>query len=96
MRLSPGEGATSTCPTAGGAASSTSPGTGTPAAGPDRADMKAAHAIEAAREACLEHRRIHGARRLTAGIRDRGYQGNRKGVARFTRAAGSRGSPALA
>ena len=51
------------------------------AGGPTAAALDDAYAIHAAREAWLEHRRIYGARRLTAEIRDRGHVWNRKRVA---------------
>jgi putative transposase len=55
------------------------------AGGPTAAELDAAYAIYAAREAWLEHRRTYGARRLTAEIRDRGHAWNRKRVARLMR-----------
>ena len=39
----------------------------------------------------MEHRRVYGARRLTAEVRDRGYAWNRKRVARLMRAGGIEG-----
>jgi hypothetical protein len=51
--------------------------------GPSAAELEAAHAIHAAREAWVEHRRVYGARRLTAEIRSRGDRWNRNRVARL-------------
>ena len=51
--------------------------------GPTVAELAEAYAIEAARQAWVEHRRVYGARRLTAEIRDRGQRWNRKRVARL-------------
>jgi transposase InsO family protein len=59
--------------------------------GPTSTELEEAYAIHAAREAWLEHRRIYGARRLTAEIRDRGHHWNRKRVARLMRVAGIEG-----
>jgi hypothetical protein len=53
--------------------------------GPTAAELDDAYAIEAARVAWAEHRRIYGARRLTAEVRDRGHGWNRKRVARLMR-----------
>jgi putative transposase len=53
--------------------------------GPTAAELEDAYAIEAARSAWVEHRRIYGARRLTAEVRDRGHAWNRKRVARLMR-----------
>jgi hypothetical protein len=64
--------------------------------GPTAAELEEAYAIHTAREAWSEHRRVHGARRLTAGIRHRGHRWNRKRVARLMRAGGSGGPPAPA
>jgi putative transposase len=55
------------------------------AGGPTTAELEDAYAIHAAREAWMEHRRVYGARRLTAEIRDRGHAWNRKRVARLMR-----------
>jgi putative transposase len=53
--------------------------------GPTAAELEDAYAAHAAREAWIAHRRIYGARRLTAEVRDRGYAWNRKRVARLMR-----------
>src|SRR3954466_7671706 len=53
--------------------------------GPTAAELEEAYAIEAARTAWAEHRRVYGARRLTAEVRDRGHAWNRKRVARLMR-----------
>ena len=53
--------------------------------GPTAAELDDAYAIQAARKAWVEHRRIYGARRLTAEVRDRGHGWNRKRVARLMR-----------
>jgi transposase InsO family protein len=53
--------------------------------GPTAAELDDAYAIESARTAWTEHRRIYGARRLTAEVRDRGHAWNRKRVARLMR-----------
>lgn len=55
------------------------------AGGPTAAEVEEAYAVEAARTAWVEHRRIYGARRLTAEVRDRGHGWNRKRVARLMR-----------
>jgi putative transposase len=57
----------------------------TRAGGPTAAELDDVYAIEAAREAWVEHRPIYGARRLTAEVRDRGHGRNRKRVARLMR-----------
>ncbi len=61
------------------------------AGGPTAAELEEAYAIEAARSAWAEHRRVYGARRLTAEVRDRGHTWNRKRVARLMRAGGIEG-----
>ncbi len=61
------------------------------AGGPTVAELEEAYAIEAARQAWAEHRRIYGARRLTAEIRSRGQRWNRKRVARLMRLGGIEG-----
>ena len=53
--------------------------------GPTTAELADAYAAHAAREAWIVHRRIYGARRLTAEVRDRGHAWNRKRVARLMR-----------
>jgi putative transposase len=63
----------------------------TRAGGPTAAELEEAYAIEAARTAWVEHRRVYGARRLTAEVRDRGKTWNRKRVARLMRAGGIEG-----
>jgi hypothetical protein len=55
------------------------------AGGPTAAELDDAYAIHAARQAWVDHRRIYGARRLTAEVRDRGHAWNRKRVARLMR-----------
>jgi putative transposase len=55
------------------------------AGGPTSAEVEEAYAIHAARIAWIEHRRVYGARRLTAEVRDRGHAWNRKRVARLMR-----------
>jgi putative transposase len=55
------------------------------AGGPTAAELADAYAIEAARTAWVEHRRVYGARRLTAEVRERGHTWNRKRVARLMR-----------
>jgi putative transposase len=59
--------------------------------GPTVAELEDAYAIQAARTAWSEHRRVYGARRLTAELRDRGQPWNRKRVARLMRMAGIEG-----
>ncbi len=59
--------------------------------GPTAAELAEAYAIDAARKAWCEHRRVYGARRLTAEIRDRGQRWNRKRVARLMRIGGIEG-----
>ena len=49
--------------------------------GPTAAELAEAYATETARSARVEHRRVYGARRLTAEVRDRGHAWNRKRVA---------------
>jgi putative transposase len=61
------------------------------AGGPTAAELEEAYAIEAARSAWVEHRRVYGARRLTVEVRDRGHAWNRKRVARLMRAGGIEG-----
>jgi hypothetical protein len=51
-------------------------GLGRPRRRPTVAELAEAYAIEAAREAWIEHRRVYGARRLTAKVRDRGHVWN--------------------
>ncbi len=53
--------------------------------GPTPAQVDEAHRVNVARDAWLEHRRVYGARRLTAEVRDRGHAWNRKHVARLMR-----------
>jgi len=53
--------------------------------GPTAVELAEAYAVHAAREAWIEHRRVYGARRLTAEVRDRGHAWNRKRVARLMR-----------
>ena len=53
--------------------------------GPTAAELEEAYGIEAARDAWGAHRLIHGARRLTAEVRDRGHAWNRERVARLMR-----------
>ncbi len=60
--------------------------------GPTEAELQEAYAIHAARTAWIEHRRVYGARRLTAEVRDRGHTWNRKRVARLMRLAGIEGA----
>jgi transposase InsO family protein len=55
--------------------------------GPTAAELEEAYAIHAAHQAWSEHRRVYGARRLTAEIRSRGHAWNRKRVARLMRVA---------
>jgi putative transposase len=55
------------------------------------AELEEAYAIHAAHQAWGEHRRVYGARRLTAEIRSRGHDWNRKRVARLMRVAGIEG-----
>ena len=55
--------------------------------GPTSAELEEACAIHAAHQAWGEHRRVYGARRLTAEIRSRGHAWNRKRVARLMRVA---------
>ncbi len=50
------------------------------AAGPTAAEAADAYAIEAAREAGVDHRRVHRARRPTAEVGDRAHAWNRKRV----------------
>ncbi|GAB3364448.1 hypothetical protein GCM10027300_39420 [Modestobacter lapidis] len=52
------------------------------------AELADAYAIEAAWEAWVDHRRVYGARRLTAEVRDRGHVWNRKRAARLMRVGG--------
>jgi putative transposase len=59
--------------------------------GPTSAELEEAYAIHAAHQAWGEHRRVYGARRLTAEIRSRGHAWNRKRVARLMRVAGIEG-----
>jgi putative transposase len=59
--------------------------------GPTAAELDEAYAIHAAHQAWSEHRRVYGARRLTAEIRSRGHAWNRKRVARLMRLAGIEG-----
>jgi transposase InsO family protein len=61
------------------------------AGGPTPAELEEAYAIHAARQAWIEHRRVYGARRLTAEIRSRGDRWNRKRVARLMRLGGIEG-----
>ena len=61
------------------------------AGGPTAAEVEEAYAVETAREAWVEHRRVYGARRLTAEVRDRGHDWNRKRVARLMRTGGIEG-----
>jgi len=58
---------------------------------PTAAELAEAYAIHAAHQAWTEHRRVYGARRLTAEIRDRGHAWNRKRVARLMRIGGKEG-----
>jgi putative transposase len=58
---------------------------------PTAAELVEAYAMHAAHQAWDEHRRVHGARRLTAQIRSRGHAWNRKRVARLMRVAGIEG-----
>jgi putative transposase len=53
--------------------------------GPTAAELDDAYAVQATREAWLEHRGGYGARRLAAEVRDRGHAWNRKRVARLMR-----------
>ncbi len=59
--------------------------------GPTAAEIEEAYAIEAAYQAWIEHRRVYGARRLTAEICSRGQRWNRKRVARLMRIGGIEG-----
>lgn len=59
--------------------------------GPTAAELEEAYAIHAAHRAWSEHRRVYGARRLTAEIRERGHTWNRKRVARLMRIGGIEG-----
>jgi putative transposase len=54
-------------------------------------DFADAYAANQLWDAWAEHRRVYGARRLTAEIRDRGQDWNRKRVARLMRVAGIEG-----
>ena len=56
------------------------------------ADQVAAQEAHTAREAWAEHRRVYGARRLTAELRHRGHPWNRKKVARLMRLSGIAGA----
>ncbi|WP_186374977.1 IS3 family transposase [Kocuria rosea] len=60
--------------------------------GPSSADEADAHEAYQARPAWAEHRRVYGARRLTAELRHRGHRWNRKKVARLMRVAGVEGT----
>ena len=44
------------------------------AGGPTAAELEEAYAIQAAHQAWCEHRRVYGARRLTAEVRHRGHR----------------------
>lgn len=60
--------------------------------GPTRAQVEEAYRVNAARDAWSEHRRVYGARRLTAEVRDRGHLWNRKHVARLMRLGAMEGA----
>ena len=60
--------------------------------GPSVADVANAHEAHQARVAWAEHRRVYGARRLTAELRHRGHPWNRKKVARLMRLSGIEGA----
>ncbi len=65
------------------------------AAGRARADARRrqdAHSAALATEAWAQHRGVYGARRLTAELRERGHDWNRKRVARLMRLAGIEGA----
>lgn len=61
------------------------------AAGPPKTGLAEAYAIDELHSAWTEHRRTYGARRLTAEIRDRGYDWARKRVARLMTVGGIEG-----
>lgn len=60
--------------------------------GASTSDWSDAHDAHTARAAWAEHRRVYGARRLTAELRHRGPPWNRKKVARLMRVAGVEGA----
>jgi putative transposase len=60
--------------------------------GPTTHELAEAHAAHELRAAWAEHRRVYGARRLTAEIRDRGHDWARKRVARLMSVAGIEGA----
>lgn len=60
--------------------------------GPSAADEADAHEAHQARAAWADHRRVYGARRLTAELRHRGLAWNRKKVARLMRLSGIEGA----
>jgi hypothetical protein len=59
--------------------------------GPTEAELAEAYAIDELHTAWAEHRRTYGARRLTAEIRDRGHDWDRKRVARLMTVGGIEG-----
>ncbi|WP_170977834.1 IS3 family transposase, partial [Blastococcus sp. CCUG 61487] len=59
--------------------------------GPTEAELAEAYAIDELHTAWTEHRRVYGARRLTAEIRDRGHDWARKRVARLMSVGGIEG-----
>jgi putative transposase len=61
------------------------------AGGPTATELEDAHAIHAAREMWVDHRRVYGTRRLTGEVRDRAHAWNRKRVARMMRVGGIEG-----
>jgi putative transposase len=60
--------------------------------GPTTHELAEAHAAHELHAAWAEHRRVYGARRLTAEIRDRGHDWARKRVARLMSVAGIEGA----
>jgi putative transposase len=60
--------------------------------GPTTQEVAEAHAAHELHAAWAEHRRVYGARRLTAEIRDRGHDWARKRVARLMSVAGIEGA----
>ena len=60
--------------------------------GPTTHEVAEAHAAHELHAAWAEHRRVYGARRLTAEIRDRGHDWARKRVARLMSVAGIEGA----
>lgn len=62
------------------------------AGGPTAAQVEEAYRVNAARDAWSQHRRVYGARRLTAEVRHRGHRWNRKQVARLMRLGAMQGA----